>query len=77
MVSVALLQPEAHTHYRSVPVRRGTWITTGSRRSATEIEFWRKVFLPLSCFVMVVLALPFAYTAFQDQAGSSFCLWVS
>jgi lipopolysaccharide export system permease protein len=26
-----------------------------------EIEFWKKVFYPLSCLVMVVLALPYAY----------------
>lgn len=31
-----------------------------------EIEFWRKVFYPLSCLVMVVLALPFAYLHFRS-----------
>ena len=31
-----------------------------------EIEFWRKVFYPLSCMVMVVLALPFAYLHFRS-----------
>ena len=30
------------------------------------IEFWRKVFYPLSCLVMVVLALPFAYLHFRS-----------
>ena len=30
-----------------------------------EIEFWRKVFYPLSCVVMMVLALPFAYLHFR------------
>lgn len=30
-----------------------------------EIEFWRKVFYPLSCLVMLVLALPFAYLHFR------------
>jgi lipopolysaccharide export system permease protein len=30
-----------------------------------EIEFWKKVFYPLSCLVMVVLALPFAYLHFR------------
>lgn len=31
-----------------------------------EIVFWRKVFYPLSCLVMVVLALPFAYLHFRS-----------
>lgn len=31
-----------------------------------EIEFWRKIFYPLSCLVMVVLALPFAYLHFRS-----------
>ena len=31
-----------------------------------EIDFWRKVFYPLSCLVMVVLALPFAYLHFRS-----------
>lgn len=31
-----------------------------------EIEFWRKVFYPLSCLVMIVLALPFAYLHFRS-----------
>jgi lipopolysaccharide export system permease protein len=33
----------------------------GQSAQSYEIEFWRKVFYPLSCLVMVVLALPFAY----------------
>ncbi|MCW5219708.1 LPS export ABC transporter permease LptG [Verminephrobacter aporrectodeae] len=39
-----------------------------------EIEFWRKVFYPLSCLVMVVLALPFAYLHFRSAgiAGQVF-----
>lgn len=31
-----------------------------------QIEFWRKVFYPLSSLVMVVLALPFAYLHFRS-----------
>ena len=31
-----------------------------------EIELWRKVFYPLSCFVMLTLALPFAYLHFRS-----------
>lgn len=30
-----------------------------------ELELWRKVFYPLGCLVMVVLALPFAYLHFR------------
>lgn len=33
----------------------------GQTSQRFEIEFWKKVFYPLSCLVMVVLALPFAY----------------
>ncbi|RMW99135.1 LPS export ABC transporter permease LptG [Allofranklinella schreckenbergeri] len=31
-----------------------------------EIELWRKVFYPLGCLVMMVLALPFAYLHFRS-----------
>lgn len=37
-----------------------------------EIELWRKVFYPLSCLVMVVLALPFAYLHFRTTGISTF-----
>ncbi|MDR7376880.1 lipopolysaccharide export system permease protein [Rhodoferax ferrireducens] len=64
MVSTALLKPD----------RMGTldlfqYIrhlnTNGQSAQRYEIEFWRKVFYPLSCLVMVVLALPFAYLHFR------------
>jgi lipopolysaccharide export system permease protein len=35
--------------------------TNGQSTQRFEIEFWKKVFYPLSCLVMVVLALPFGY----------------
>ena len=38
----------------------------GQSAQRYEIEFWRKVFYPLSCLVMVVLALPFAYLHFRS-----------
>lgn len=38
----------------------------GQAAQKYEIEFWRKVFYPLSCLVMVVLALPFAYLHFRS-----------
>ena len=33
-----------------------------------EVEFWRKLFYPLGCVVMVVLALPFAYLHFRSES---------
>lgn len=65
MVSVALLKPE----------RMGTldlfnYIrhldANGQAAQRYEIEFWKKVFYPLSCLVMVMLALPFAYLHFRS-----------
>ncbi len=37
-----------------------------------EIELWRKIFYPLSCMVMVVLALPFAYLHFRTTGISTY-----
>jgi len=37
-----------------------------------EIELWRKIFYPLSCLVMVVLALPFAYLHFRTTSISTY-----
>ena len=38
----------------------------GQSAQRYEIQFWRKVFYPLSCLVMMVLALPFAYLHFRS-----------
>lgn len=38
----------------------------GQTSQRYEIELWRKVFYPISCLVMVVLALPFAYLHFRS-----------
>jgi lipopolysaccharide export system permease protein len=71
MVSVALLKPE----------RMGTLDlfqymnhlqANGQTSQRYEIEFWRKVFYPLSCLVMVVLALPFAYLHFRSSSISGY-----
>jgi len=60
MVSVAILKPERMStldlfgfiqHLNS----------NGQTSQRYAIEFWKKVFYPLSCLVMVVLAMPFAY----------------
>ena len=71
MVSVALLKPE----------RMGTldlfnYIrhldANGQTAQRYEIEFWKKVFYPLSCLVMVMLALPFAYLHFRSSGITAY-----
>ena len=65
MVSVALLKPE-----RMGTIDLFQYIShlnaNGQTSQRFEIEFWKKVFYPLSCLVMVVLALPFAYLHFRS-----------
>ena len=65
MVSVALLKPE-----RMGTLDLFTYIrhldANGQTAQRYEIEFWKKVFYPLSCLVMVILALPFAYLHFRS-----------
>lgn len=65
MISVALLKPE-----RMGTIDLFQYIQHLSENGQTtqrfEIEFWKKVFYPLSCLVMVVLALPFAYLHFRS-----------
>ena len=39
----------------------------GQSAQKYEIQFWKKVFYPLSCLVMVMLALPFAYLHFRSS----------
>ena len=64
MVSVALLKPD-----RMGTIDLFQYIqhldANGQTAQRYEIEFWRKVFYPMSCLVMVVLALPFAYLHFR------------
>ena len=65
MVSVALLKPE-----RMATIDLYSYIrhldANGQTAQRYEIEFWKKVFYPLSCLVMVMLALPFAYLHFRS-----------
>ena len=65
MVAAALLKPE-----RMSTIDLFQYIRHLQANSQTaqryEIEFWKKVFYPLSCLVMVVLALPFAYLHFRS-----------
>lgn len=71
MVSVALLKPE-----RMSTIALFQYIQHLAANAQTsqryEIEFWRKVFYPLSCLVMVVLALPFAYLHFRSGSITSY-----
>lgn len=71
MVSVALLQPD-----RMSTIDLFQYIRHLAANAQTsqryEIEFWRKVFYPLSCMVMVVLALPFAYLHFRSGGITSY-----
>ena len=65
MVSAAVLKPE-----RMSTIDLFEYIqhldANGQTAQRYEIEFWKKVFYPLSCLVMVVLALPFAYLHFRS-----------
>ena len=71
MVSVALLQPERMSTIDLFQYIRHLEVN-GQTSQRYEIEFWRKVFYPLSCMVMVVLALPFAYLHFRAGGITSY-----
>ena len=66
MVTTALLKPD---RMRTIDLFQYIQHLNANQQSAQrfEIEFWRKVFYPLSCLVMVVLALPFAYLHFRQR----------
>ena len=71
MVSVALLKPDRMSTIALFQYIRH--LSANSQSSQRyEIEFWRKVFYPLSCLVMVVLALPFAYLHFRSGGITSY-----
>ena len=65
MITVAVLDPSA---MRTLDLFQFINHLQANQQSAQqyEIEFWRKLFYPLSCLVMVVLALPFAYLHFRS-----------
>lgn len=71
MVSVAVLKPD-----RMGTLDLFSYIrhlnANGQSAQRYEIEFWKKVFYPLSCLVMVVLALPFAYLHFRSGGIAGF-----
>jgi len=67
MVSVALLKPE-----RMATLDLFHYIqhlkNNGQASHRYEIDFWKKVFYPLGCLVMVVLALTFAYLHLRNTS---------
>jgi len=71
MINVALLRPE---RMRTLDLFAYIRHLEANEQTAQryEIEFWRKLFYPLSCVVMVVLALPFAYLHFRNQGLSAY-----
>ncbi|MFT4190150.1 MAG: LPS export ABC transporter permease LptG [Comamonas sp.] len=73
MVSAAVLKPDRMSTFALFQyIQHLDANEQSSQRYA--IEFWKKVFFPLSCLVMVVLALPFAYLHFRsgNMAGYVF-----
>ncbi len=65
MVAAALLNPNRMSTYELY--RYISHLKANSQTAQNyEIQFWRKLFYPLSCLVMVVLALPFAYLHFRS-----------
>ena len=71
MVSVALLKPERMRTLDLFAYMRHLE-ANGQSAQRYEIEFWKKVFYPLSCLVMVVLALPFAYLHMRSGGIASY-----
>jgi len=71
MVTVALLRPERMPTLDLFQFMRHL-DANGQSSQRYEIEFWRKVFYPLSCLVMAVLALPFGYLHFRTRGISTF-----
>ena len=73
MVSAAVLKPDRMS---TIALFQYIQHLEANEQSAQRyaIEFWKKVFFPLSCLVMVVLALPFAYLHFRsgNMAGYVF-----
>lgn len=71
MIAVALLRPD---RMRTIDLFNYVRHLEANNQTAQryEIELWRKVFYPLSCLVMVVLALPFAYLHFRAKGLAAY-----
>jgi lipopolysaccharide export system permease protein len=65
MVGAALLSPDRMKTIDLFQYMRHL-AANGQDAQRYEIEFWRKVFYPLSCWVMLTLALPFGYLHFRS-----------
>jgi lipopolysaccharide export system permease protein len=65
MVAAALLSPD-RMQTLDLFQYMNHLAANGQNAQRYEIEFWRKVFYPLSCLVMLSLALPFAYLHFRS-----------
>jgi lipopolysaccharide export system permease protein len=71
MVTAAVLRPERMGTIDLFQYMRHL-DANGQSAQKYEIQFWKKVFYPLSCLVMVVLALPFAYFHFRSGSITSY-----
>lgn len=71
MVSVALLKPEHMSAYDLFNYI-GHLDSNGQSAQVYEIEFWKKIFYPMSCLVMLMLALPFAYLHFRTSGIAAY-----
>ncbi len=71
MVATAVLRPERMGTIDLFQYMRHL-DANGQKAQKYEIQFWKKVFYPLSCLVMVVLALPFAYLHFRSGSVATY-----
>lgn len=71
MVAAAVLRPERMGTIDLFQYMRHL-NANGQAAQKYEIQFWKKVFYPLSCLVMVVLALPFAYLHFRSGSIATY-----
>lgn len=71
MVAAAVLRPERMGTIDLFQYIRHLQ-ANGQSTQKYEIQFWKKVFYPLSCLVMVVLALPFAYLHFRSGSVATY-----
>ena len=65
MVGAALLSPDQMKIWDLLLYTRHL-SSNNQNAQQYEIQLWRKVFYPLSCLVMLTLALPFAYLHFRS-----------
>jgi len=70
MVSAAVLRPDRMGTLDLFQYMRHL-SANGQSAQKYEIQFWKKVFYPLSCLVMVMLALPFAYLHFRSGSTTT------